>query len=118
MANYSIAGEQVSGLAVHGDIPNTSSIASSLGKYRTLPGVREVQFAAFGDVGPPTFYSVTEELRTKALANEIRKRGTIKPLIVVVDKKGPYVLEGGHRFDALKLLGKKSFPALVVITKE
>ena len=29
--------------------------------------------------------------------------------------KGPYILEGGHRFDALKLLGKKSFPALVVI---
>jgi ParB-like chromosome segregation protein Spo0J len=35
-------------------------------------------------------------------------------LIVVEDNQGFYILEGGHRFDALCMLGSKSFPALVV----
>ena len=35
-----------------------------------------------------------------------------------MDRKGPYILEGGHRYSALKLLGAKSFPALVVVDGE
>ena len=38
----------------------------------------------------------------------------IYPLIVVWDEQGLYILEGGHRFDALNMLGIKYFPALVV----
>lgn len=40
------------------------------------------------------------------------------PLIVAVDDKGPYILEGGHRFVALGLLQIPTFPALVVIDQD
>lgn len=53
----------------------------------------------------------------KDLAEQIRQSGELNPLIVVVDKDGPYILEGGHRYDALGVLGKKSFPAKVVIDR-
>jgi hypothetical protein len=53
--------------------------------------------------------------RTKALAEEIKQSGEVNPLIVMIDEEGPYILEGGHRYDALKILGAKSFPAIVVI---
>jgi hypothetical protein len=36
-------------------------------------------------------------------------------VIVVIDSEGPYVLEGGYRFDALRELGAQSFPARVVV---
>jgi hypothetical protein len=39
----------------------------------------------------------------------------IDPLIVVEDKEGPYILEGGHRFDALRILKTQSFSASVVM---
>jgi hypothetical protein len=113
------AGDMVSDLAVHSDIPNLSSIESSLTNYTPLSGTREVPISAFEASGSPKFYSAAEEKRTRALANKIQENGEIKPLIVVVEQHdpaaGPYILEGGHRFDALKLLGKKSFPAHVVI---
>jgi ParB-like chromosome segregation protein Spo0J len=36
----------------------------------------------------------------------------------VVEKDGPYVLEGGHRLAALHILGAKHLPALVVISHD
>ncbi len=116
-------GDKVSGLEVTDNIPNMSSISASLGsQYEILDGVRSVPVSDFKDSGKPSFYSATEGDRVRSLAAEIDSNGYIDPLIVVVEqhnmKEGPYVLEGGHRFDALKLLGKKQFPALVVVDTE
>jgi ParB-like nuclease family protein len=110
---FAMATDTVGGLKVRKEIPNTSSIRSSFNDYEELPGVREVQMSALNDK-PPKFYSKSEETRTRKLAEEIKANGEISPLIVAIDEKGPYILEGGHRFDALKLLNVKSFPAVVV----
>lgn len=108
------AGASVDGLQVLDDIPNMSSIASSMDDYDILPGIREIPFSAFEAGGHPE-----RTARTKDLAEQIKASGKIKPLIVVVEsnnlKAGPYILEGGHRFDALQIAGKKSFPAKVVV---
>lgn len=111
--NLGRATETVGGLKVRKDIPNTSSIRSSFDNYEELPGVREVPMSVLDDK-PPKFYSKSEEARTRKLAEDIKASGEINPLIVAFDEKGPYILEGGHRFDALKLLDVKSFPAIVV----
>lgn len=115
MEKYRLAGEVVDGRRVRDEIPNTSSIESSLDNYRILDGVRVVPFSAFMQMGPLRFYSVSEEKRTKRLAEEIAESREINPLIVVEDAEGPYILEGGHRFDALRLLKAKALPALVVV---
>jgi len=104
----------------HNDIPgnvsNYGSIEASLGhNWEELDGVRVVSMASFEDQGKPSFYNVAERDKVEALAQEIKASGKIEPLIVVVDEKGPYVLEGGHRFDALKILNAKEFPAIVVV---
>jgi hypothetical protein len=56
--------------------------------------------------------------RTRKLAEDIRASGEITPLIVVQDAEGMYVLEGGHRFDALIASGAQSLPAVVVIDQD
>lgn len=109
-------GDTVDGRKVKKDVPNTDSISASLMDYEVV-GVREVPFSAFTEMGPKKVMSKLDK-RTKKLASEIKKSGEIAPLIVVMDEKGPYILEGGHRFDALSALGAKSFPALVVIDNE
>lgn len=106
-----LAGSHVDGLLVLKEIPNQSSISSSLDIYTILEGVREVSMDFF-TYHPP--YSVSEYNRTKQLADDIKASKTISPLIIVEDAKGFYILEGGHRFDALNMIGIKSFPALVV----
>ncbi len=112
---YKSAKEHVNRLLVGNEVPNTSSIAASLVDYEVLSGIREVPFSAFTQMGPLKYYSVSEEHRTKALAGEIDQSGVINPLIVVEDIEGPYILEGAHRFDALRELGVTVFPALVVL---
>lgn len=108
------AGARVSGLEVLDDVPNMGSIAASFSTWFVLPGIREVPFAAFGDgAGHPS-----RSERVVELARAIKTSGQIKPLIVAVDDEGPYILEGGHRFDALQLLGVASFPALVVLDED
>ncbi len=72
-------------------------------------------FSAFDQMGPLRYYSQSEEVRTRTLADEIFFSKVIKPLIVVEDAEGPYILEGAHRFDALRELKARSFPALVVL---
>jgi hypothetical protein len=110
---YNRAGKVVSGLKVRSFVPNQDSIAASLTDYEILPGIREVPLASFD----PQYQPVRDD-RTKALAEQIKASGEINPLIVAVDSKGPYIIEGGHRFDAMYLLGVRSFPAMVVIDKE
>ena len=117
------AGDDVDGLRVREDVPNMGSIDSSLTDYEILSGIREVDVSSFQGAGinPKRLsYSKTEHDRILRLAEAIRESGEINPLIVVVEannlKEGPYILEGGHRFTALQVLGKKSFPAKVIVS--
>ncbi len=114
-AKYSRAKAVVDGRVVRDAIPNKASIAADLTNYEILPGVREVPFSAFDQMGSLSYYSTSEEKRTKNLAAQIQQSAEITPLIVVEDAEGPYILEGGHRFDALRELKAKAFPALVVL---
>lgn len=101
----------VDGRQVLSNIDNLSSIGASLDEFEILDGIREVPLELF-TYSPP--YSASEEKRIANLAEEIKNSNTISPLIIVEDIDGFYVLEGGHRLDALFILQAKSFPALVV----
>jgi GNAT superfamily N-acetyltransferase len=105
---YPLAGESVDGRTVRAHTPNQDSIGASFGNYEVLSGVREVPLSYFS--GKP---EITE--RTTKLAADINQSAELDPLIVAVDSGGPYILEGGHRYDALQMLGAKSFPAHVVL---
>ena len=107
------AGDTVGGYMVREDIPDKSSIGASLENYKTL-GLREVPMSAFSVQGKPEYYSKSTREYTQNLAEQINQNKELNPLIVVKDKEGYYVLEGGHRFDALRELNAQSFPALVV----
>lgn len=110
-------GDEVSGLMVREHIPNKSSIAASFDDYEILSGIREVPRSAFDPeyLGSLSYDKLDQ--RTKDLAEQIRQSKEINPLIVGVDSKGAYIVEGGHRFDALMSQDFKSIPALVVIDK-
>ena len=114
---YPLITGNVDGRTVNNTVPNMNSISSSLNDYTILKGIREINLSEF-DTTPPKYYSTTEEIRTKKLAEQIKQSNQISPLIVVIDKDGPYILEGGHRFDALKELHAKSFPAIIVVDNE
>lgn len=110
-------GDKVSGLTVRKDVPNMSSIAASFDDYEILSGIREVSRNAFD---PEYLGSLSYEKldkRTKDLAEQIKQSKEINPMIVGVDSKGAYIVEGGHRFDALMSQDTKSIPAVVVIDK-
>jgi len=111
-------GQDVSGLVVREDVPNLDSIGASLEDYNVLPGIKEVPMSAFDVEGEPSYRNNSERERTLNLAEEINNNKEINPLIVVQDDQGYYVLEGGHRFDALRELGIQSFPAVVVRDEE
>jgi len=114
---YPRANKIVDGREVLDEIPNQNSIAATFTDYEVLPGVREVLMADFG--GPKTvFYAADDIERSKNLAKRIEISGQIAPLIVAIDKDGPYILEGAHRFVALYYLKAKSFPALIVVDKD
>jgi len=102
------ASDIVDGLRVRGTIPDMGSIGATLSNYKVLPDVRVVDFSLFNGPDPLTS-------RTKSLMEQIGDSGEINPLIVVFDKKGPYILEGAHRYDALQHLGKTKFPAKIVL---
>lgn len=110
--NFPRATTEVDGRTVRSKVDNLSSIAATLGgDYEEMPGIRAVPMSAFTlDEAP-----LSTDARTVALADKIRASGEITPLIVAMDSKGPYILEGGHRYDALKILGAKAFPAVVVV---
>lgn len=113
---YPLAGDVVDGRHVRKNIDNTSSIEASLYEYKILRGIRIVPMSDFNVTGK--HYSVAGNARIEKLATQIKESEEISPLIVVVDKEGPYILEGATRIDALKLIGAISFPALVVIDLE
>jgi hypothetical protein len=108
-------GDLVDGRVVREGVPNMESIGASLGDYRILEGVREVPMSMFD---PEYIGSIRPERldqRTRDLADQIKVSGELNPLIVAVDSKGAYIIEGGHRFDALIASGAKSLPAIVVV---
>lgn len=102
-------------LRIDHDIPNMSSISSSLDNYTVLEGIRLLPMHEFEVDGKG--YSVSMNRGIDSLAREIERSKTIKPLIVVIDEEGPYILEGIHRVNALFNLGYQYFPALLVIDK-
>jgi len=112
---YPKAGSVISGLNVVGDVDNMSSIGASLNDYYIYNGIRELPMSDFGSGG---YANVNENRRSEQLANDIKMSKQISPLIAVVDREGPYILEGGHRIDALEILGVQSFPALLVLDTE
>lgn len=111
---YPRAGSTVDGRLVRPDVPNTSSIDGYSSEYEILRGIRSVRMSLFtlDEAGLPT------DPYTLRLAEAIRESKEINPLIVGVDKEGPWILEGSHRYDALKVLKAKAFPAMVVIYTE
>ncbi len=108
-----VAGEMVDGLRVTDDIPNLSSISAS-DMEEIGGGVRKMSLSGWHANPEKMFYAADDIERTHALAKRIQESGEIDPLIIAFREDGPYVLEGLHRLGALYLLGKKSFPALVV----
>ncbi len=111
-SKYETAGDEVDGRKIRDEVPNFSSINATLGlypgAYDVLDGIREIPMSAFDDPGAKT-------PRAKELANQIKQSKELNPLIVGEDKNGPYIIEGSHRFDALRMLGAKSFPAVVAV---
>jgi hypothetical protein len=116
-SKYPVAGPEVDGREVLDDVDNTSSISASLYQWITLKGIREIPMDEFADISTK-HYSVQGTNWIAELARRIEETKTIMPLIMVVDHEGPYILEGSHRIKALKIIGAKSFPALVVIDTE
>ncbi len=112
-----IIDDEIEGLTIRNRIPNMSSIEASFNDYEILNGIRKVSFStSFPEYTKnPKSYSHTEEERIINLAQEIVDNKEINPLIIAIDEQGPYVLEGGHRFDALRKLGIDSFPAIIVL---
>lgn len=114
--NYPLAGNIVSGLNVKNEIPNLSSIQSSLSNYTELKGIREIPMSDFHATGK--HYSSQGTQNINELANQIKHNKEISPLIIVIDKEGPYILEGATRLEALFKLNINSFPALVIIDNQ
>jgi hypothetical protein len=113
------AGESVAGLTVSDNIPNRSSIYSSLSNPTVLPGVRELPLDEAWNASPEKmFYNVNDIKRVHRLAEGIKNSGVIEPLIVGVESGEPHIIEGVHRLSALHVLGKKSFPAIVAVEED
>lgn len=113
--DFPLAQQVVDGLYVRDHVPNTSSISASLENYTLLNGVREIPISAFDQGYVASITRDRLDARTLSLADQIRESKEINPLIVAIDEEGPYILEGGHRFDALIANGSRSIPALVVL---
>jgi len=115
-ARFPHASDTVDGRKVREYTPNLGSIDSSLDEHELLPGVREVKMSEMEPGHNWKSYSASENKRTSDLADEIAATKEINPLILAIDgERHPYVLEGGHRYDALTKLGAKSFPARIAV---
>ena len=114
---YPPVGEVVASIAVRQHVPNLSSIDGYFAESKTLSGIRAVPMSDLG--GPRSvFYAADDFARSERLADAIRASGEINPLIIGVDEKGAFIIEGAHRFVALWYLKMKEFPAVVVVGKD
>jgi len=107
-------GDELNGLIIGNDVSNQDSIGAELYEYEILPGIRKVKMWE----GGCKYYNIRDIRQVNNLIELIKTNKYIDPLIVVIDNEGPYILEGGHRFDALRKLGVEEFPAMVVIDTE
>ena len=113
-ARYPLAGPVVDGLTVRDHTPNLSSIDGYMSEQEELAGVRVVPMSDLG--GPRSvFYAADDFARSERLAEAIKESEEINPLIIAVDEKGPFIIEGAHRFVALFYLNAREFPAVVVV---
>ena len=110
---YPVARSKVDGRDVLPNIDNLGSIRGFSENYIVLKGVRDFPIEGFG--GKDSYYSASEQDRVEKLARAIQHSNAISPIIIVEEKNGPYVLEGGHRMSALVELGAVSIPALIVV---
>ncbi len=79
---YPNVGNTLEGLRVTDNIPNLTSIRSSLYEYTILKGVRKVPMSVFG--GPrSTFYASNDFNRARELSKEIESNKYIDPLITL-----------------------------------
>lgn len=92
-----------------------SSIESSLNNYKILNGIREVSFSRSFSEYKPHYYSLSKQYKTYMLMEKIKDNKEINPLIIVIDNDDTYILEGYHRFNALKELNIDLFPAKIVL---
>jgi disulfide oxidoreductase YuzD len=111
-------GDEVAGLTVREYVPNIDSISASLDNYEVLSGIRKVPARAFDAEYLDSLRDRGLDKRTADLSEQIKQSKEINPLIVAVDSKGAYIVEGGHRFDALMTQGRESVPAKVVIDQD
>lgn len=111
---YPICKDSVSGLLINSDIPNTNSISSSMENWQELKGIRELPMSDFAEP-KNIFYAANDFQKSRHLSDQIKHSKTISPLIIGIDKEGPYILEGVHRYVALHYINIPSFPALVII---
>jgi len=112
-----MAGDQVGDLTVRDHVPNLDSIDGYFADSETLSGVRVVPMS---DLGSPrsVFYAADDFERSERLAQAIQGSGEINPLIIGVDEKGAFIIEGAHRYVALWNLKAKEFPAVVVVGRD
>lgn len=100
------------------NVPNIDSIDSSIGdnEYDNIEyGIRILSTDDFADSIKGINYANAKDVeRVNNLAEQIALNKRIDPLIVIRDKEGFYILEGNHRYEAIKKLGIKKFPALLV----
>jgi hypothetical protein len=106
-------GEKVGGYHGGEKINNYGSYESS-GISKVLPGIHKVPMSSFETTHPnDLFYAKNDHDKVRQLAEQIKHNKYLDPLLVAMDEKGPYVLEGGHRLGAAHLLGMKEIPAMV-----
>jgi hypothetical protein len=97
------------------DVKNMGSIPASLENYEIINGVQTLPINAFESTNMyDLFYDKNDMDRVRSLAGQIQANNRIDPLIVVQDKEGYYVLEGGHRLGALDAIGAEEVPAIIV----
>ena len=100
------------------NVPNIDSIDSSIGdnEYDNIEyGIRILSTDDFADSIKGINYANAKDVeQVNNLAEQIALNKRIDPLIVIRDKEGFYILEGNHRYEAIKKLGIKKFPALLV----
>ena len=110
---YPVAGPIVAGLTVGNEVSNQDSIGASVEDYQILPRIRE--FPLHGFTGKVSYRSASDYRHCEELAKRIWYSKQINPVIIVEEKGGPYILEGGHRVAALVDLKITSIPAMIVV---
>jgi peptidoglycan L-alanyl-D-glutamate endopeptidase CwlK len=65
---------------------------------------------------PEAFIGDSAYADMQALADNIASKGKVKPIFIALDEnRHPYILQGGHRYDAMRELGMQEIPAVVII---